>query len=499
MWTALSIERRLVYALAALALASPFVTWHGARDFANLPQSAAIQIGVLALAIVALVLRLAAGTPLPRRNPVALPLLALVVWAAASVGWAYNAYEWLTAWLHWGACALLCVLTFHLVQTLSHARVVIAALFGAAVTVSAVGAAQHWFGHAWFGSSWFDQVAPPASTLANRNFAAQFLVCTWPLGVALLGLSAPRRWLTWGCALGIALVFAYLLYTGTRAAWLTAMVQLAALAIALAVWRNRLAGRSRLAPLAVPLAAAAALLAIAAHSSNRGIEWGANALTERAASIAPALSHLADTRPTPAPAHGPRKARSSVEVRQTIWQNTLAMIAEHPLLGVGAGNHKIFYPAYAHRVRADTTFGLDKELEHAHNDYLQLLAELGAVGLALCVVTGLVVVAMIARLSPRRLPPACGIVVLSLALSIAGVAINAAASSPLQKALPPMVLAICRRDPRRPVSKVAAVGGVQLTGAPPLDASHCAGCVSHPRHPDPRVGLPLAIPGARGE
>ena len=64
------------------------------------------------------------------------------------------------------------------------------------------------------------------------------------------------------------------------------------------------------------------------------------------------------------------------EERPTYWVNTLRLFAERPLFGSGLGTFGSLYPP------------LDGEsgpvfLEHAHNDYLEYLAELGLVGFSL--------------------------------------------------------------------------------------------------------------------
>src|SRR2546425_3256496 len=56
-----------------------------------------------------------------------------------------------------------------------------------------------------------------------------------------------------------------------------------------------------------------------------------------------------------------------------IWRDTVKMIRDYPILGAGLGTYYTIYPTYAH---TEKLFGLD----YAHNDYLQILAEAGAVG-----------------------------------------------------------------------------------------------------------------------
>jgi len=57
------------------------------------------------------------------------------------------------------------------------------------------------------------------------------------------------------------------------------------------------------------------------------------------------------------------------------WQAALGMANDHPLVGVGFGGYEAAYPAYA-------LMNWSMALGHAHNYYLNVLAETGIVGLA---------------------------------------------------------------------------------------------------------------------
>lgn len=62
--------------------------------------------------------------------------------------------------------------------------------------------------------------------------------------------------------------------------------------------------------------------------------------------------------------------------RAHFWNVTLNIIKDHPLVGTGLGSFGLAYTRY------DTRNGLYR-LEQAHNDYLQLASDAGAVGVAL--------------------------------------------------------------------------------------------------------------------
>lgn len=59
--------------------------------------------------------------------------------------------------------------------------------------------------------------------------------------------------------------------------------------------------------------------------------------------------------------------------RRDLWQTTLQIIKDHPLLGTGFGAYQVVYPRY------DQSSGLLR-VEQAHNDYLQLLTDTGLLG-----------------------------------------------------------------------------------------------------------------------
>ena len=73
--------------------------------------------------------------------------------------------------------------------------------------------------------------------------------------------------------------------------------------------------------------------------------------------------------------------------RRDLWQTTLKIMKDHPLLGVGFGAYQFAYPRY------DQSSGLLR-VEQAHNDYLQLLADTGLLG-------GLVMLAFVILLFAR--------------------------------------------------------------------------------------------------
>ena len=74
--------------------------------------------------------------------------------------------------------------------------------------------------------------------------------------------------------------------------------------------------------------------------------------------------------------------------RKIWWRNTLEIVQDYPLFGTGVGTFNVYYPAYRQQssdVEFENAQGYPPgvRLEHAHNEFLELLSDLGVVGLFL--------------------------------------------------------------------------------------------------------------------
>lgn len=218
----------------------------------------------------------------------------------------------------------------------------------------------------WVDMRLFPQGPNPASTFVNRNFFAEFVVCTLPFSFLLLARMRRSAAIAL-LAASNGLVIVAILMTGTRAAliglWLQVLVVLPLIA-----WRCRgslEAGRWpwTLRTLALGLLTATVLGLGALPSGNAKIvaeDLGRTAL-ERSLQRTASISNQAQD--------------PSLSIRKMMWRATLRLIADRPLTGVGAGAWEVQIPRYqADGVQLETDY-------YAHNEVLQLLAEDGAVGL----------------------------------------------------------------------------------------------------------------------
>jgi O-antigen ligase len=105
--------------------------------------------------------------------------------------------------------------------------------------------------------------------------------------------------------------------------------------------------------------------------------------------------------------------------RLPAWQAALAMWRDAPLLGHGWGSYESLWPAYA-----DHPTGL--YFQHAHNEYLQLLAEAGLAGAAVIAYLLFLFVCRTVRTLSRSLSHAQRSVIVALAIGITSIVFHSA-------------------------------------------------------------------------
>lgn len=426
-----SPRRWLPFVLLALA---PFAVdcrdaVSGLREYAHLPKSVYAHL-LCACALVWMWARAVRERRLglPGKS-LLLPFCAFAAWSLASLLWAPNRWEGAGTWSHWALCALAWPALAAVVRTRDDALRWTAALFWSGAGVSLIGLLQV---AGILAPDAIPQAVQPASTFGHKNFAAQYVLLTIPLGAAAWAYGGDRR--CWLRALGCAVSCAYLFHASARAAWVAAACQVL-------LWGALMLKDQGLRPAwtrhrALSGLAAVILVVIAAQWSRPDLARKYGGASERVTAIAEGIAG----RGAPGTGGGADRASvSSVRLRLIIWRNTLEMIKDHPMLGTGLGNHKVLYPAYSRKAVVDSVFRESERLSFVHNDYLQLLAETGPVGLALFIWLAAALARLWLRvlddLSEGERPGA-----LAIGLAFAGIAVNACFSFPMHRSLPPLAL-----------------------------------------------------------
>jgi O-antigen ligase len=320
------IDRRLRQAAnACLALTA----W-------SIPLSTSgMQIGGAGLALLALVAWWR-GTPVLRRTPLdGVLALMFVVFAISTLasGRPLQADGWGRMWVvvvYFGAYAWFADAE----SAVRFARWLVLA----AALVAVYGIVQHFTGIDWYRAllgrrSFVHPRIVGAHGFAAVGFFRNYLTYAHVLVIALgFALASPQRWVRIAVVPLLALA---ILFSTARGAWVAALVMGAALAAA----GRRGFGR---------LAAIAAIVAVAWLASPGFREQALPGLTQAETNAG----------------------------RLAIYAANLDIVAEHPVLGLGFGRYqRVSGPYYDRHPEADRR-------SHAHNNFLQIAAESGLLGLA---------------------------------------------------------------------------------------------------------------------
>lgn len=302
---------------------------------------------------------------------VLVPLLILAVGFAPSLWHAVSVSAGLAEWAKWAAVILLVVIVGDLTEA-GRGEWIAFGVVWAGVLQAALGIYQ-FYGGSGAAHLWIDEFRHfrAFGTFGQPNPFSAFMGLVLPLALGLAWGYARRAWPRWsvdksqarrdgaralwysGCAL---LLLAGLIASWGRGAWLGFGVAL--ITMVFFAPRRRWQGALLIAALAVG--------ALGMWSSG----MLPAAVQARLDSAFADLGGWRDVRGAPL-----NDANYATLERLAHWQAAINMASAHPWTGVGLGNYEVVYPEYA-LPRWPLALG------HAHNDYLNTLAETGLVGVA---------------------------------------------------------------------------------------------------------------------
>ncbi|MBT3807797.1 MAG: O-antigen ligase family protein, partial [Desulfobacula sp.] len=342
---------------------APFILMPGLRDASNIPQDAFVQSSSFLLALVWGLKSISDKKLCFVRSPLILPLSAFVIWCLVSLIVAANLFEGFHVFFQ-----VLSMFIFFLVvlnvyyQKKDFHRLIMALVLSGGI-IALIGCCQYLFEF-----SWIPQARPPAATFTNRNMASQFIVLVIPFGFYLF-LKTENYIVGWIATLLTGLMVLYAVYTKSLAAWVSisveAIVFISILIYLVKTGKYQFKIKSRL--YALVLTFTGFLLLINIDSGGFNLKFGG--LSDQVTSVQEFVQSKSSSGVDVVRSDAAVKGQSSIEWRWSVWLNSMAMIKDNPLIGVGAGNYKIEYPLYNHKVLKDTKFNLENQLDRAHNDY----------------------------------------------------------------------------------------------------------------------------------
>jgi O-antigen ligase len=343
-----------LYALIALAV----VSFGGVESWGQ----AILEVGAAVLLLLWGVMAVRQQSLEIHWNWMYLPLLALGTVGLAQYGLGLSVYPYLTKveLLKWSAYIVLFFLTSESFRTTKLLKQLVWFLLGLGFVVSLFAIVQHFTFNGklyWFVS--LPAAAAPFGPFVNSNHFAGFVELVVPLGLALLLFRARRPEQVTLLLLFTIVPTAALILSGSRGGIISLLLELALLAF---LSRAHQIGTKQL------LSATGIVVLAGTFALWLGVST--------------AVEHFERL------THG----GIAQELRVSLYKDTWRIFRNHPLMGTGLGTLVAVYPQYA-------SFYDGRTVDHAHNDYLELLADTGVLG-GLC---GLVLIGLLLWQSLRGL------------------------------------------------------------------------------------------------
>lgn len=298
------------------------------------------------------------------RNPLMLPLVGLLLFALVQLlplvsgdgrhTLSYDASATSQTALRLLAFILFFILFATFVSTEGRRTLVVNAIIGLAFIIALIGIGQSYIGKALWQRGTF-------GPFVNRNHFAGFLEMGLGLAGGLLAGRGVKRDQVpiYGCI--IAVLLAGLVVSASRGGMLAFVAEAIFLFIVARPERDTDSGEARPAV----LRRAAALVLFIVMVSGVMILTGPEDLISNFSSLSIKTGTEVQV--------SPNQNLTDQYRRRDIWATTVQMIKDHPLAGVGLGAYPLAYTRY------DQSSGVQR-VEQSHNDYLQIVADMGIIG-----------------------------------------------------------------------------------------------------------------------
>jgi O-antigen ligase len=407
---------QLFYGIIVLITVTPLLFFPSLINLYRLPKTALISSLVTLLAWLWLFLLIQENEE-KARLPLAIPWVIYFVASLLSLIMAPNRFEGILTISEEITYVLLFWIVVNHIRTEQQVENILIWTIPSAVIVSLIGIYQMFGGNI----SSLVNIMSPGSTFGNKNSAAQYILLALPFPYMFL-LSSTDRQKKRLFAISAAIATTYLIYTGTRAAWIGLLAASVTLLVLLQIKKPLL--QSQIAILKTRI-------------QGKKIILGGILLFVLLMNLIPPYFIEDFGRGTPTFAQRLGTAFDldqdpSFQVRLGLWANTLEMFKDHPLLGIGKGNFKIIYPLYATKARKDPQFGAVLQPREAHNDYLQLFGEVGILGSISFLWIFVLIGRRVWRSIDERKEPHDLLLILALSLSVIALLVEAFLDFPFE-------------------------------------------------------------------
>lgn len=347
-------------------------------------------------------------------SPVRVAFALLFVAGTLSLLWAVNPDFWVYKWNKWFAGMVMFLLGLQITQNEKSLDTIVNLVIIGGLIVAAIGIGQY-----LFGLDIVPQTAFPSSTFGNGNMAGQVMVLTAVLPLYFLFKKDLTSGQTWYYSIAMSLLLTYMFYTRTRAVWMACGLEAILILLFIVLDRKRrqdwLAWNRKKTKTGL---AGLALFVVLINFNQDGFQPFWEIAMYEISSISTAIAS---------------DASQTGGERYLIWSSAAEMIKDNPVIGTGLGSF------FDNVNRGDYQLFRIIGVQRAHNDVLELMVELGSLGLLLLlgiIVTMCVLLyKLILRSEGQR-----RILYALLTIAVTGSMFNAQLSFPYQLPVPLVIM-----------------------------------------------------------
>lgn len=366
------LRRVIFWGLQALIVLVPLVFSSVFNEYGT-PKMVLVQVVAISLGMCWLASMVLDGEVALIDTPLNYTFMAFLAVQFVSLFLAYNMYEGMSTLFGYISFFLIASLIFYVIKAMEEMHRLCLLMVATGCVVAVIGLLQH-NGIYHFGAPW----NLPISTIGNVNFTAQYYNVIFPIALVLLFMTH-QFWIQVGIGTAVFLMACHLVVLGSRGGWLGAMVALMTLGVA-TLMRHYKIGRRLLDALVVGgVIVGLGWPVLMGMLSGIQVGEGRN------------LGQLLDayqTRVVNRVENAILLKDDSTLQRVRLWEDTARLIWDKPLLGVGLGNFAFNVPKYMSKEsllvkqRREQQTGQDLMAFSAHNEYLEIWAETGILGMA---------------------------------------------------------------------------------------------------------------------
>lgn len=382
------LRQVILVGLGLMLVAVPLYFSPSMSDY-HTPKYILVQVFATILGALLLISMVLDGEVYILDHPIYYTMLAFLAANFISLFQAANIYQGLySLWIQtcFFTVAILC---FHCITSRRQVHALVGVMVAAGGVVAVIGLLQHnevyHFYHRW-------NIA--ASTIGNVNFVAEYYNVVYPISLVLLLIV--RRPLAWAAVLAACFAMTcHLIVMGSRGGWLGVLIAGGVIGGAELVRRYHVGRRALDAALVSILVALLTWPIMTSVASSLPVTED-----QTLAQLSQNYWDRVVSRSTDALVLGDRSTRQRV----FLWEDSFRLIMDRPLFGVGTGNYEFniqkFLGAGSLGIKSamESESGIEHMIFRAHNDYLEVWAESGLLGMIIFVILLAQIVRSVVRL-----------------------------------------------------------------------------------------------------